>query len=78
MLTYMGYHEPAEQTFKHGAFHGMLLSLMTAIPVLISNSLFEQRGATNILINSAYWVVAISLIRGVVTLFSVWSEIAKN
>ena len=69
MAEYMGYHKPEDQTFIHGMFHGARLALMVAAPVLITNSLFEHRNWTNIFINLFYWVLAIALIGGVVTLF---------
>lgn len=50
--------------FGHGAFHGLLTAVMLAIPVLVTNGLFEKKGAKNLLINSGYWIVAISLMNG--------------
>ena len=69
LYQYMAYHSPEEQTFTHGMLHGSLLTVFTALPVLITNSLFEQRNWTNIIINSLYWVVTFALVGGVVTLF---------
>lgn len=50
--------------FGHGAFHGILLAVTIGIPVLVTNGLFEKKSAKNLLINSAYWIVAISLMNG--------------
>lgn len=69
LAMYMGYHSPEEQIFTHGMLHGSLLSIFIALPVLITNSLFEQRNWTNIIINSLYWIVTFALVGGVVTLF---------
>ena len=50
--------------FGHGAFHGLLVGGMIAIPVLVTNGLFEKKTVKNLLINSAYWIVAIILMNG--------------
>jgi hypothetical protein len=60
-----GYHGEEEQNFLHGAFHGMMSSLYYALPVLITNSLFERRSLKGILINSGYWVVCFALMGGI-------------
>ena len=66
---YIGFHAPEEQTFTHSAFHGMMFAVMIAVPVLISNSLFEKKNWTNILINAAYWTVTFALMGGVMSFF---------
>lgn len=55
--------------FFHGMYHGAFLGVLVAAPVLITNSLFEQRGWTNILINAAYWILTVTLMGGVISLF---------
>lgn len=59
-------HDDPLPGYAHGAFHGGQIAVMIAVPVLVSNSLFEQKSWTNILINGAYWIVAISLMGAVV------------
>ena len=66
---YIGYHDAAEQVFTHGAFHAGQLAVLVGIPILVTNSLFEQRNWTNILINGAYWIITASLMGGVITFF---------
>ena len=58
-------HEEGFNTFKHGAFHGALVSLFVAIPVLFTNGLFEQRSIKTILIDALYWLVTFALMGGV-------------
>lgn len=53
-------------TFKHGAFHGVIVSLFVAVPVLVTSGLFEQRSRNNLLINVGYWVITLALMGGVV------------
>ena len=50
--------------FGHGAFHGLLIAGMVGIPVLVTNGLFEKKSAKNLIINAAYWFVAIGLMNG--------------
>jgi len=70
LSTYIGTtHDASEQVFTHGAFHGAFLAVFSAIPVLVTNSLFEKRNWTNILINMAYWFITITLMGGVVSFF---------
>ena len=58
-------HDPENfATFKHGAFHGSLIGAMCAVPVLVTNSLFEQKTVSNMLINAGYWVITIALMGG--------------
>ncbi len=58
-------------TFGHGAFHGIFIALMTGIPVLVTNGMFERKSAKNLLINTLYWVVTISLMCG---LLDAWNK----
>ncbi len=55
--------------FGHGAYHGAFKGVCLAIPVLVTNSLFEQRSKENIMINGAYWIATITLMSGVISLF---------
>lgn len=58
------------RTFKHGAFHGVLLGLFFVLPVLGTNALFERKGFKYIAINVGYWVVSLALMGGVICQFS--------
>ncbi len=53
-------------TFKHGAFHGALISLLLVIPAFITNGLFEQRSWKNMLINAGYWILTLTIMGGIV------------
>lgn len=68
LSAYMGFHPEEEQVFTHGLFHGGLFAVLIGMPVLVTNSLFEQRSAASIVINTAYWLVTISVMGGVVAL----------
>ena len=63
---YAGHTEEGMSQFVHGMYHGIMPALMLAVPVLISNSLFENRSTKHILINAAYWALALALTAGTV------------
>ncbi|HRH10240.1 MAG TPA: DUF1761 domain-containing protein [Bacteroidia bacterium] len=54
------------RTFKHGAFHGILASLMLALPLIGINALFERKGFKYIAINVGYWIVSFAIMGGIV------------
>ena len=59
-------------TFKHGAFHGVFIGLVVIMPVMVTNGLFEQKSAKNMMINVAYWLVALALMGGVLDAMNTW------
>ncbi|MCP3933144.1 MAG: DUF1761 domain-containing protein [Bacteroidetes bacterium] len=59
-------------TFKHGAFHGAFLGIVVAMPVLVTNGLFELKNFKNLGINVVYWIIALSLMGGVLDAMNHW------
>jgi hypothetical protein len=59
-------------SFKHGAFHGTLIGFMVAMPVLVTNGLFERKNLKNLAINTVYWVITIALMAGVIDALNHW------
>jgi Protein of unknown function (DUF1761) len=59
-------------SFKHGAFHGFLISLMVAMPVMVITGLFERKSFKNLSINILYWIIALSLMGGVIDALNHW------
>ncbi len=53
------------RTFKHGAFHGGLVGLFFALPIIMMNGLFETKGIKYGFINGFYWIITLSLMGGV-------------
>jgi len=53
-------------TFKHGAFHGALLAILVALPVLATNALFEMKSFKYMAINVGYWVLTMALMGGII------------
>lgn len=61
--------EGSYNTFQHGAFHGVMLSLFISIPVLVSNSLFQKNNGKNIIINVAYWMITMAIMGGILDIW---------
>ncbi len=57
------------RTFKHGAFHGVLMGIFFVLPVLGTNALFEQKSFKYIAINVGYWILTLALMGGVICQF---------
>lgn len=52
------------RTFKHGAFHGVVISLFFALPIIGINALFERRSAKYVFIHLGYWMICLALMGG--------------
>lgn len=61
-------------TFKHGAFHGFLLGLLVATPVMITNGLFEMKKWKTMIINVGYWLTTMTLMGGVLDMMNHFPE----
>lgn len=53
------------RTFKHGALHGGVIGLFIALPVLITNGLFEGKGFKYGFLNAGYWIITFALMGGI-------------
>lgn len=54
------------RTFKHGAFHGTMISLFLVLPIFATNALFERKSFKYVAINMGYWIITLALMGGVV------------
>ncbi|MBK8567280.1 MAG: DUF1761 domain-containing protein [Saprospiraceae bacterium] len=61
----IGYHDLAEQTFTHGAFHGMLMALTVGLPAVAINYLYQKKSLKLFLIDGGYLVAFMVLMGGV-------------
>lgn len=64
--------EGVYDTFKHGAMHGLILAVMIAVPVLVTNGLFERKNFKNLAINALYWIITFVLMGGVLDALNHW------
>ena len=60
----MRYHGHGEESsvLAHAAYHGMMTFGYIGMPVLVTNLLFERRSWNFILLNVAYWFLAVMAI----------------
>ncbi len=58
-------HTMEEQTFVHGAFHGAMVAVGFAIPLMIINYLYQKRSFKLMLIDGAYAAAFCALSGGV-------------
>ena len=58
------------RTFKHGAFHGVLVGIFMALPVAGINALHEGRGIKYLLINGGFWILSLALMGAVICHFT--------
>lgn len=64
--------EGAYDSFKHGAVHGVIVALLVATPVMVTNGLFERKNFKNLAINILYWVITLALMGGVIDAMNHW------
>ena len=62
-------------SFKHGAFHGFEVGLLVAMPVLVTNGLFERKNFKNLAINTCYWLITLTLMGGTVDALNHWPDV---
>lgn len=55
------------RTFKHGALHGFIGGIMTSLPIIAINALFERRSFKYVAINVGYWVITMCLMGGIIS-----------
>ena len=64
----INFHDLADQTFTHGAFHGLLASAFMAVPAVAINYLYQKKSLKLFLIDAGY-VLAFSALAGGVMAF---------
>lgn len=65
-ISYIVNHGGQEfQTFKHGAFHGAMLGVLIAMPIVVTNALYEQKSMKYMLINMGYWIANFTVMGGI-------------
>lgn len=55
------------RTFGHGALHGVIGGIMTSLPIIGVNALFEAKGFKYIMINVGFWVICTAIMGGIVS-----------
>lgn len=57
------------RTFKHGAFHGIIVGIFFAFPIMAINALFERKSFKYIFLNAGFWIICLAIMGGII---SVW------
>ncbi len=63
-------HQPEEQTFVHGGFHGLLIGLMYCVPAMTINYLYQKKPLKLFLIDGAYLALFCALSGGVMAVLN--------
>jgi hypothetical protein len=58
-------HESADQTFVHGAFHGILSCVLYGLPLLVVHYLYQKKSLKLLLIDGGYALAFFALSGGV-------------
>lgn len=58
-------HAPEEQTFMHGAFHGLMSAVFYAVPAMVIHYLYQKKSIKLMMIDGGYLLLFIALIGGV-------------
>lgn len=67
-ISYIVNHGGEEfQTFKHGALHGSMLGVLVAMPIVVTNALYEQKSFKYMLINMGYWICCFTIMGGILS-----------
>lgn len=66
IARYASHTEEGMSQFVHGLYHGFMPAITLVAPVLVSKGLFEKKSLGWILTGAAYWVLAITLVGGIV------------
>ncbi len=67
--NFMEKYSHVHRSFPHGMVHGIIATLMFALPLISINSLFERRGWKYILIHTGYWLICLALMGGILCAF---------
>jgi len=66
MINYViNLHTPEEQTFVHGAFHGLLLMGQMGVPLMVINYLYQKKSFKLMLIDGCFALAFAALSGGV-------------
>jgi len=63
----INFHTLEEQTFAHGAFHGLLAALFLAVPIVAINYLYQKKSIKLFLIDAGYALAFCALSGGVMS-----------
>lgn len=70
LKDFMGKYGNNFRTFKHGALHGTISGFFFAMPLIGINAVFERKGFKYIAIHTAYWMLTMAIMGGIICAFA--------
>jgi hypothetical protein len=70
VADFMSKHGSNFRTFKHGALHGFLATVMIILPAVTVSSLWERRSWKYIGLTFCYWAITLMLMGGIICQFA--------
>jgi hypothetical protein len=70
LKEFMGKYGNNFRTFKHGALHGTISGFFFAMPLIGINAVFERKGFKYIAIHTAYWMLTMAIMGGIICAFA--------
>lgn len=64
-------HSPEDQTFTHGAFHGVLSVALSALPAMIIHYMYQKKSLKLILIDGGYLIALSALAGGIMAILHI-------
>ncbi len=64
--AFMADYGTAFRTFKHGALHGFMSSILFALPLIAINARFEGKSWKYIFIHAGYWSVCLTIMGAII------------
>ncbi|HNP33843.1 MAG TPA: DUF1761 domain-containing protein [Flavobacterium sp.] len=64
--AFMADYGTAYRTFKHGAFHGFIMSLFMVFPLFGTSALYERRSFKYVMVTTGFWVVCFMIMGGII------------
>jgi len=61
----INFHEPAEQTFTHGGFHGIMAAMTFALPAVAIHYAYQKKSLKLFLIDASYILLFCGLMGGI-------------
>ena len=64
--AFMADYGTAFRTFKHGALHGFMSSILFALPIIAINARFERKSWKYIFIHAGYWATTLTIMGAII------------
>lgn len=66
LIAFLQVHGENFRTFKHGALHGFIGGIFLALPIVATNSIFEQKSWKYTFVTAGYWVIVMTVMGAII------------